>query len=38
MANQIRILEQRKNELHDKVKELQEITHIHMEGNSSNRQ
>lgn len=34
MANQIKILEQRKNQLHEKVKELQERSHMQMEGNS----
>jgi hypothetical protein len=37
MAGQIKILEQRKNELHEKVKELQEKAHMHLEGNSENR-
>ena len=34
MAGQIKILEQRKNELHEKVKDLQERAHSQLEGNS----
>ena len=37
MAGQIKVLEKRKGELQEKVKELQESTHVQMEGKSEYR-
>ena len=37
MAGQIKILQDRKNELHEKVKELQQRAHVQLEGSSINR-
>ena len=37
MANQIRVLEQRKSQLHEKVKELQERQHFQSDNRTTNR-